>query len=70
MLTQERKNEMFEKIKWLFENPNIFPKMGKNAYSKVHTIWSAENAVNNLLLLINSIENGKLLKISGPCEKA
>lgn len=62
---------MTEQVLWLIEHPDKRMEMGRNAYDTMINTWNAEIASKNLLLLINSLQNGKLLDLKeGPCSLA
>lgn len=64
-------DEFYKKLKLLMENKELQIKMGLNAYYTIRNIWSAENATDRLLQLIESLLYGKNISFdSGPCSKA
>lgn len=64
---------LYEKIKFLLDNPEIQQKLGKNAYKTIITEWNAEVAAERFLNLTQHILNGEHypdLYKNGPCSKA
>ena len=62
---------LFEKVAYLYDNPDVCSKMGKNAYQTITTEWSARNAAQRLVQLSESILAGHEIKFEdGPCSKA
>lgn len=62
---------LYEKVKWLLDNPEERIRIAKNGYKSITEIWSPQNAVKNLLALIDDLKNGKETPITvGPCSKA
>jgi len=63
--------KMTEHVLWLIEHPDKRMEMGRNAYDTMINTWNAEIASKNLLLLIESLQNGKLFELKeGPCSHA
>lgn len=64
-------DSLFEKVIYLFDNPNQCKNMAINAFEMMRNIWSPANAAHNLLMLIDSLVHNSPLKIEeGPCSKA
>ena len=62
---------LFEKVKFLLDNPQERKRMSRNAYSDMRNIWSPAAAARNLLTLISDIQTGKECSIQeGPGSKA
>lgn len=62
---------LYEKVKWLLDNPEERIRIAKQGYKSITEIWSPHNAVKNLLALIDDLKNGKETPITvGPCSKA
>lgn len=62
---------LYEKVKWLLDNPEERIRIAKNGYTSITEIWSPQNAAKNLLTLIDDLKNGKETPITvGPCSKA
>ena len=64
-------DSLYEKVKFLMENPQSRIMMAKQAYISMSEVWSPQNAAKNLLQLIDDLQNGKETSIeNGPCSKA
>lgn len=62
---------LYEKVKWLLDNPEERIRIAKKGYKSITEIWSPHNAVKNLLALIDDLKNGQETSITvGPCSKA
>lgn len=64
---------LYEKVKYLLENPNEQRRLGQMAYQTIVDEWNAEVAVKRLLILAEHILNGEKIPdlfSSGPCSKA
>lgn len=62
---------LYEKVKFLFDNPERIGIIAENGYNCISTIWSPKTAVSNLLQLIDDLSLGKDTSIiQGPCSKA
>ena len=64
---------LFEKVKYLLDNPNIQEKLGRAAYNTIVNEWNAEVAASRVVNLAEHILNGEQspnLYSSGPCSKA
>lgn len=62
---------LYEKVKWLLDNPEERRRLGYNAYMTMQNTWNAKTACNNLLQLIKALNNGESTPIKeGPCSKA
>lgn len=67
----KKRNDLFEKVLWLINNPKEREKMSIEAYKTMHNIWSPENAVKQFIALCNALLDGKEYKVfDGPCSKA
>ena len=53
-------SSLFEKVKYLLENPNIRRELGGNAYQTIVNQWNAENAADRLCSIIESFYNGHI----------
>lgn len=62
---------LFEKVAYLYDNPEVCRTLGKNAYQTITTEWSARTAAQRLLQLSESILAGnEIMFEDGPCSKA
>lgn len=62
---------LFEKVSYLYDNPQICEEYGKKAYQTISTDWSAKLAAERLVKLSESILSGKEISFEdGPCSKA
>lgn len=61
--------DLYEKVKYLLENPEQAKKMGREAYETITKTWSPEVAANRFLALSNSILNSgnPFVYSDGPC---
>ena len=63
-------NDLYEKVKFLFDHPAERKSMGRKAYDNLMDLWNAETAASRLLELIDCINTGRDLPFShGPCSK-
>lgn len=62
-------DDLFNKVKFLLDNPEKRKEMSLNAYKTMAETWNAENAVKNFMELNKSVMINKLTKVSGeyPC---
>lgn len=64
-------DSLYEKMKFLLDNPQECRRMGENAASTLCQIWSPVNAAKNLCMLSSSLLFGQEFNINdGPCSKA
>ena len=62
---------LFDKIVYLFDNPEIRECYSQRAYRTITTEWSADNAAKRLVELSESILSGDEVSFEeGPCSKA
>lgn len=63
---------MYEKVKYLLENPKEQQRVGMAAYNTIYNIWNARIASERLLNLFKHIMSEKKLDIydDGPCSRA
>lgn len=62
---------LYEKVKYLLDNPDEIKRLSANAYKSMAEIWNPQNAAESLLKLINSLKRNELNTImQGPCSKA
>ena len=62
-------DDLFNKVKFLLDNPEKRKEMSLNAYKTMAETWNAENAVKKFLKLIIGVFVEKKLSIEGgPCE--
>lgn len=63
-------NDLYQKTKWLLDNPLKRQEMGKKAYHTLVQKWNAECAAERLLQLIDDIQDGKEVRFkNGPCSR-
>lgn len=64
-------HSLYEKVRWLLDNPQERDRIGYNAYMTMQKTWNAKVACRNLLSLIEAIKKGESTPIKeGPCSKA
>lgn len=67
-------DDLFNKVKYLLENPQKYNEFGKAAYKTLNHEWNADVATERFLQLANSLQNGNKDTVelfeSGPCSKA
>lgn len=64
---------LYEKVRFLFEQPDLCSELGKNAYDTIAQKWNAEEAASRLIRLVTALmenEKGVELFDDGPCSKA
>lgn len=60
-----------EKVEWLLKHSDEMIRMQRNAFLRMHDMWSPECAAKSLLQLIKDLKDGKESSImEGPCSKA
>lgn len=65
------KTSLFEKVRFLLDNPNMRESIARNAYYSIKDEWNAHTAAHRLLELVKSIKLNQLIKYeSGPCSIA
>lgn len=57
-------DDLFNKVKFLLDNPEKRKEMSLNAYKTMAETWNAENAVKNFL---NTVEKNERKSIAAPC---
>lgn len=71
MFESENWNSLYEKVKWLIDNPQRRSEMGRRAYETMVSTWCPENAAKNLIAFLEAKMLGKETPIAdGPCSKA
>lgn len=64
-------DSLYEKVAYLYDNPELCSQLGKQAYQTITTEWSARSAAQRLVQLSESILNGNEITFEdGPCSKA
>ena len=64
-------DSLYEKVKYLLDNPEERQRMSKAGHQRMVELWSPENAAKSLLQLIEDLQNGRPSSIlQGPCSKA
>ena len=68
----DSENELYEKVKYLLDNPEKRQEMSKNAYYTMKNEWNAKTAAERLLILAEELKNNKkcTLYANGPCSIA
>lgn len=65
------KQQMFDSVALLLENPDLCKKLGMNAYTTLANVWNPANAAERFLVLASSLLTGKeVIFEDGPCSKA
>lgn len=64
--------DLYEKVKYLIDNPYKATQLGKNAYITLSNLWNAETAAQRFKQLVKAIKAGGAddLFNDGPCSKA
>lgn len=63
-------DSLYDKVKFILDNPKSLADIRKNAAKKMQTMWSPNVAAQNLLTLIDDLKNGRETSIKeGPCSK-
>ena len=72
MIYQNGNNgDLYDKVKYLIDNPNERKVLQKNAYKTVHDVWSPSNASKNLISLFEALlKGGETPILDGPGSKA
>lgn len=64
-------DSLFDKVAWLYDNPQLCAQYGRNAYKTITGDWSVQHAIDRLLQLSQSILDGQEISYDdGPCSKA
>ena len=64
-------NNLYSKVKLLFDNPPLRRSMGEKAYYTMKETWNGEHAAKNLMLLCDALIHGNSSPIKeGPCSPA
>ena len=67
----ENNADLYDKVKWLIDNPSKRVELGRNAYYTLKNQWGPQQACDNLIALIAALSQGKDTPIAnGPCSKA
>ncbi|MBR4031427.1 MAG: glycosyltransferase family 4 protein [Clostridia bacterium] len=66
-------NDLYNKIVYLFDNPQKTREMGERAYHTLISEWTAKEAATRLITLAQTLEtkeNADSIFVSGPCSQA
>lgn len=66
-------DDLYDKVKYLLDNPEKRMEIGRQAYKTLKEEWNAENAAHRFLEIVKAIQSGNLhpdLYTDGPCSKA
>lgn len=64
-------DSLYEKVRYLIDNPSQRFKMSYQAYMDMKHLWNAKTAVQNFLQLVDDLESGRACSImEGPCSRA
>lgn len=64
-------DQFCEKVRYLIDNPDKRKRLGVEAMKDIQTLWSPDNAAQQLLRLCSALHNNEIPDISeGPCSKA
>ncbi len=65
-------DEIYERVKFLLDNPDKRKEMGKNAYFTMKNEWNPKVAAQRLLILAEELKNNKKCTLyeNGPCSVA
>jgi len=71
LFRSRRWNDLYEKVKYLLDNPELRKQMAREALNTIENTWNEEKAVRNFITLATSILNGTSSGINeGPCSQA
>ena len=63
--------DLYEKLKWLMDNPEDCARLGKKGYEKIEKEWNGQEAASRLIALSNRLLGGENVAFEeGPCSKA
>lgn len=71
--TSENIEMLYQKVRWLLDNPQEQVRLGSNAYKTLTDLWSPEIAAKRFVTLSNKLlagENSLPFYETGPCSKA
>ena len=65
-------NDLYQKVKWLIDNPEEMKRIGKQAYLTMLESWNGEVAAKNFISLSDALLKGEKLSpiLEGPCSQA
>ena len=64
-------DSLYEKVKYLLDNPKELQRMSRNGIETMQNVWSPANAAKNFLQLVDDLQHGCDTSITdGPCSKA
>ena len=65
-------HDLYEKVKYLIDNPKKAEEMSKKAYQTLDGVWNAETAAERFIKLAEEIQSGNTYNLFeyGPCSKA
>ena len=66
-------DDLYDKVKYLLDNPEKRMEIGRQAYKTLKEEWNAENAAHRFLKIVKAIQSGNPhpdLYTDGPCSKA
>ncbi len=66
-------DDLYNKTKWLLDNPDKAIELGENAYKTLNETWNAEVAAKRLIKISETLLRGEKidgLYLEGPCSKA
>ena len=71
LIFKSRSNQsLYDKVKWLIDNPSERRKISREAYFTMKNVWCAETASENLIELSKALIMGMDTPINnGPCSK-
>ena len=64
-------DSLYEKVKYLLDNPEDLQRMSRNGVATMQNIWSPANATKNFLQLVDDLQHGRKASIKdGPCSES
>lgn len=65
-------DDLYNKVKYLLDNPQEQERLGKNAYSSIVDLWNAEIAADRFVKFVEQLKENKTCNIysDGPCSMA
>ena len=68
-LIYSNKKQFFKKVELLINDKKLRKKLSEEAYYTIINKWNAKNAIDNLIMLYENIQNNDNIIKTGPCSK-